>query len=378
MDFHKVSSIRPEIWNRKIINAYWIVSLIYIIGQFLIFLLRLRYLPNEPENNYIIRYVARPDIVILIILLFTELYFRHIKKHHEYLIIISAMLIAYTMLIFISPRIKGAQIVLILPILISIFYFTKKIMIYTCAASSAVLTILYIASPYQREYISVFEFVLIILMLVAVAIIGVGILDKGTEMMKNLEKLIYSEEQLMIENRIMDKLSKADALTGLYNHKTFHEYIDTAINQCSTSNIPLHLAIVDIDDFKKVNDTYGHWVGDIVLKEVAQILLTHITADDFVARYGGEEFAIVFIGRSAHETFLMIEKARQAIENKHFIQLEDRAVTVSIGLHSYTKNDGKEVLFKAADENLYKAKGSGKNKTIYTQGMPGDGLKLHF
>jgi diguanylate cyclase (GGDEF)-like protein len=162
----------------------------------------------------------------------------------------------------------------------------------------------------------------------------------------------------------MDKLSKTDALTGLYNHKTFHEYVDTILTQNKLYSFQIQLAIIDIDNFKIVNDTYGHWTGDIVLKEVGKILQSSVTADDFVTRYGGEEFAVVFIGKTFPETLDILEKIRESIENHTFVELANKSVTVSIGVHNYLSSDGKELLFKYADEALYRAKRSGKNKVV--------------
>lgn len=126
----------------------------------------------------------------------------------------------------------------------------------------------------------------------------------------------------------------------------------------------LQLAIIDIDNFKRVNDTYGHWTGDIVLKQVASILQESITSNDFVARYGEEEFAVIFIGKSIQEITDMLEAIRYLIEKTTFPELDGKSVTVSIGVQPYVKNEGKASLFKFADAHLYTAKVTGKNKIV--------------
>jgi diguanylate cyclase (GGDEF)-like protein len=122
--------------------------------------------------------------------------------------------------------------------------------------------------------------------------------------------------------------------------------------------------MIDIDDFKSINDTYGHQVGDKVLKRVSEVLLDRTRTTDTWARYGGEEF-IGFVSHCNVEgTLILAEKIRASIEECSFKELADRKVTVSIGMGLYPcamiKNH--DEIIKAADEQLYKAKGAGKNR----------------
>jgi diguanylate cyclase (GGDEF)-like protein len=268
---------------------------------------------------------------------------------------------------FIANDIPGRQIVLILPILISIFYFNKKVLVVTSVIILCSVISLFIINRLfisEIKLIAVHELSFIILSILGTALAGHGIVNRGIELLKYITELIKSEETLIIEKSIIDKLSKTDALTGLYNHRTFHEYIDTILEQFNSHKIQLQLAIIDIDNFKKVNDTYGHWCGDIVLKEVARIAQQHISSDDFIARYGGEEFAMVFIGKSLDETLAVLEAIRDHISGTVFVELLNSTVTVSVGVHTYTENQGKEFLFKCADQCLYEAKATGKNKIV--------------
>ena len=150
-----------------------------------------------------------------------------------------------------------------------------------------------------------------------------------------LERLIStsrSERDLLIKNIIMERVSKTDALTDLYNHRTFQEYLDHLIEHCEKNHMPLQIAVIDIDNFKSINDTYGHAVGDIILKRVAGILQQSLTSDEIIARYGGEEFAIIFPAKTLEQAFEICENTRKTICELNHPEMEDRRVTVSIGL----------------------------------------------
>ena len=136
---------------------------------------------------------------------------------------------------------------------------------------------------------------------------------------------------------------------------TFHEYLDRLIDQNHVNDLSIQLALIDIDNFKKVNDTYGHRAGDSVLKHVADIIKESIEADDFAARYGGEEFAVIFTEKSTSTAYSIAEDIRKKIAAMKNKEAGDTIVTVSIGLNNYNKT-GKEILFKEADSALYEAK----------------------
>ena len=116
----------------------------------------------------------------------------------------------------------------------------------------------------------------------------------------------------------------------------------------------------DIDHFKKINDTYGHTTGDIVLKEIAQVVTETIRKYDIVARWGGEEFVILVPNSKAEETALMAEKIRETIEKYAFT--EAGTVTCSFGVTEYKDGDSIDSLVTRADEALYKAKEQGRNR----------------
>ncbi|KAI7257808.1 hypothetical protein KC345_g10691 [Hortaea werneckii] len=172
-----------------------------------------------------------------------------------------------------------------------------------------------------------------------------------------------AKQDLMIENAIIRKLSTTDALTGLYNHISFHEFYDKAL-EYGNQGAPFHLALIDIDNFKKINDKYGHRTGDMVLARVAKVIKELISPADLAARYGGEEFAILLFEKTFEEAYTLADTIRRKLAETVHEELEDTAVTVSIGLKSYSDGVTKEQLFEEVDDLLYAAKKSGKNTTL--------------
>ncbi|NLJ66568.1 MAG: GGDEF domain-containing protein, partial [Clostridiales bacterium] len=122
---------------------------------------------------------------------------------------------------------------------------------------------------------------------------------------------------------------------------------------------PLSIAMLDIDHYKEINDSYGHDVGDEVLKKLSKTLLRNIRKVDILARWGGEEFAILMPKNNAEEAYKMLERLRMIIENTQFIN--DIRITISAGVAELKDSDISDDLVRRADEALYKAKNNGRN-----------------
>ena len=163
-----------------------------------------------------------------------------------------------------------------------------------------------------------------------------------------------------------------DALTGYNNRHQFEKRLKEATATAKRQNSNLCCIMSDIDFFKKVNDTYGHAVGDCVLKNVAKTIKKELREDDIPSRYGGEEFIFLLPNTSLNEAKIVAERLRKAVENKK-INIEEYkiegvkeiSVTISIGVSEYKKNmKDPEMLYKNADSALYNAKESGRNRVV--------------
>ncbi len=167
----------------------------------------------------------------------------------------------------------------------------------------------------------------------------------------------------------LELLSYKDELTGLFNRRSFDDKIRLEVSRLKRFPASFSVAIVDIDHFKGVNDTYGHLVGDIVLKNVAKVLKKTCRDMDVVARYGGEEFALLLPGLSKSEKQAFGERLRRAVEKSPVILNGNSIrVTVSIGMSCWnTSYSSAEDWLLQADNALYQAKDQGRNRVVVAE-----------
>ncbi|HPC36688.1 MAG TPA: diguanylate cyclase [Candidatus Marinimicrobia bacterium] len=183
-----------------------------------------------------------------------------------------------------------------------------------------------------------------------------------------LDTRVQERTQALEEaNRRLESLSTTDALTGIYNRRHFDQELKREIARSKRYNSPLSLLMLDIDLFKIVNDTYGHLLGDEVLKAIGQILTNCLRKNDICARYGGEEFVVLLPETGEKEAFLVAEKIRATVAKREIAFEQSLArVTISIGIAQFNSTEMAEgtQLVDAADKALYQAKRSGRNKSV--------------
>lgn len=175
--------------------------------------------------------------------------------------------------------------------------------------------------------------------------------------------------ELEVKNKKLDNLANIDGLTGVYNHRFFQNVLEQESKRAARNNSSLSLLLVDIDHFKKVNDSYGHQVGDFILTQFCKTLQDHIRQYDILARYGGEEFVIILPETSAADALVVGEKLRAIIESAVFDDNREKyQITASFGLATGTpatdENFTKSILISAADQALYEAKEKGRNRVV--------------
>jgi diguanylate cyclase len=357
-------------WNRKILNIHWIAAIIALITELMIYTTMFH--PGDRiDINYLKIKVFWPMYVNVVLLCLVEIiYFLikdKIKEGVKYLLIISSTAMVCN-LVYAHYDVAVIFALFAFPIFISVLYASKRL---ACFASglnlAAYMIFFYIflpGKPPQSYGHNMMDFWTIIAMMIAATLLVFAFLGRLKEIMESLISLYENEQQLTIKNFIMEFNSKIEPATGLYNHKTFYEYLGALIEQSENFRFPLSLAVLDIDNFKKINDKYGHSLGDEVIKALAELIKSSIMADEFAARYGGEEFAIIFTDKNKNQAFEICEKIRSRFNGTVINDMPGETFSISIGLSEHKKGMPKEVFFTYADKALYKAKHNGKNQTV--------------
>jgi diguanylate cyclase len=180
-----------------------------------------------------------------------------------------------------------------------------------------------------------------------------------------LKKLESEAEELKLSLLQAHEEALIDVLTGVANRRAFDERIRLEFERWKRNKEPLVLAVLDIDRFKKINDTYGHSVGDKVLCTISQLINKQVRNSDFFGRVGGEEFAVIFTGSDVDNAIKRLNQFRASVEDCKFgYQGKRLTITLSAGCALFADEDTPDSVYKRADQALYRAKESGRNKCL--------------
>ncbi|TGL58853.1 GGDEF domain-containing protein [Leptospira sarikeiensis] len=190
----------------------------------------------------------------------------------------------------------------------------------------------------------------------SIASIGAAINVESTRLKGNILQL-----QLEESNKNLMELSHKDSLTGLFNRRHLMESLNTLLSASRRYDFPLSVLLLDLDHFKRANDSLGHHVGDKLLSTIGRLLSGLVRDCDVAARYGGEEFCVVLSNTSIEGAKFVAERIRARIETESFEEIPWN-ITVSIGVASREEIDNPEDFLKAADKKLYESKAAGRNR----------------
>ena len=181
------------------------------------------------------------------------------------------------------------------------------------------------------------------------------------------------QDELEEKNRELERLSISDGLTGLFNHRHIHGLLQEEFERAERSGDPVSVAMLDLDRFKSINDTYGHQAGDRVLVQLADILRVTAREIDRLGRYGGEEFMALLPETGIDEAAVFVERVREAVAGHPFDigREEPIGMTISAGVSTFPWQgiDTPETLVRLADEALYAAKAGGRDRIVRFDGL---------
>lgn len=331
----------------KLVNNNMILNIVFTFISIL-------YITFYKDNVDILSNKILP-IFILVYIILVSILFSYIKK--KKISELKHISIITSLLLFLTLNITNINNVLLLltlliPVFISSFFNSvkiTKIYSYVTGILLVLLSILHVVISLNNIYN-----VLLILFISFVFIRFINQIVKNNSFILNSYNALYNEREFF---RIK---SSVDQLTGLYNHATYKEKLKSSLG----SENKIFLSVIDIDFFKKVNDTYGHSAGDVVLKYLSR-LLSHLNGEDiFTARYGGEEFVILFLNHNEEEVVSIVEKLKKNFKAKAFKELDGNSCSFSSGISKEKTRDNVISIFDRADEALYEAKKTGRDKII--------------
>ncbi len=347
-------------WNNRLIKLSRRFVLLVFGAELLIYLL------YEVDNNvgdrldYLFRYVILPTAASAILVLIMSLICRYLLRRglvsiQAYFYIAGIVVFAY-MLCWAHHNVPTMQTVFLLPSVIALTYVDRRLLFYSALTSLSGYALFTLCIRWYALY-------------VPVEVPGLtSIVATVSLMLVNFwicRMVLKHQTQLVTQILHSRKLARQDSLTGLMNHASFYEVLDTRLQQLKKNKHSLGLILMDIDNFKSVNDSVGHAVGDDVILALAECLREHTKGDEVAFRYGGEEFAILTWHNEA-DCMALSEQIRVAFEQKTKKFTPKAQVTVSAGVCIYSTHrfGAKREFFAAADSALYFAKRNGKNRSV--------------
>src|SRR3984957_9832651 len=200
--------------------------------------------------------------------------------------------------------------------------------------------------------------------------------SRSSALEANFLKTTEDLDQIKDSLKQAEEHSNTDALTGLANRRSVEAFLRSAQMAAMEAGTPLSILMIDIDDFKKFNDSFGHQVGDQVLRLVSKVLQENVRGDDLAARYGGEELMAVLPGTAVEICAEIAERIRRRISEARLTRRatgeEISSVTVSIGVAQFRLAESAEMMIERCDRALYQAKRSGRNRTITESEIAGE------
>lgn len=352
-------------WRGAVFAANLIYAMI-ILGTELIvfFVLEYQGLRTQPLGEYLYRYLFLPAVLNGIILAAGRFFIRIFENKPSvlnYIPIIQMVLICF-MLSTVHHVFDVVFCTFCFPVFISVIFNDRKMMRVITLLGFVCLTAAQILGPWLNATENSYQFSSY-LASVAILISATVLCDVLVQYQRQKDRKI----EMMCRNRMeMLEQMKYDQKTGLHGHTSFQTGLKKLVDEAELKNRPA-VAILDIDDFKKVNDTYGHVKGDVVILELARIMREACGEKYTAARFGGEEFTILFRNGTIDDYIRTVEKIRMELEQTKFDFCRE-PVTLSAGIAVWKHGWGATELFDQADGALYISKRQGKNRTTVCDG----------
>ncbi len=352
-----------DLWREKIIRVFYIIIfLIFIVEVSIFVVFRDNGLLSGgvTDFHYIMKYIIIPTVINTLLTIgchrINEMSIKAPIKNYAVLVTFSLLA---AVIAFIHYIIASILTIFAIPVFLTILFGQKRI--------TSVITILngiLLILSSIRSYLydgSIFFFLnaaVAYTMLISAYLLSTVLIAYN----KANSDYIYASYKTQLS---LNEQAKNDSLTGLYNRKTFQSLLKISIEKARNMRSPIALAIIDLDDFKETNDTFGHLEGDQVLLHFTELIKQQCNGDAYISRFGGDEFAVIFTKASKELAYLRLESLRQRCKQVPHSKVRSGEISFSAGISHYIEGDMNEtLLFHQADSALYQAKENGKGQTV--------------
>ena len=351
-----------ERWRIKLFHTNVIlIILVFFVEVLMYFVLKKLNLMEQSTRVYLKWFLIEPMAVSTVILLIGYILMKYILPNSKYNNYIPVIQMAFLcMVIACVHNIFSITLCLFCFPLFTTILFSDRLMTRTVGIISYFLLVISLIfrklSVYRPKDDKYFW---------AEVAVSIAILT-GTFIFCNILIIFSQEKTDIIHKGYLEQINMKEQLnrdqkTGLYGHTMFMNKLDQKVEMANKTQNPFAVAVIDIDNFKHVNDTYGHLKGDQVIIILAKLMKEIFNEDEIIARYGGEEFAIIFSKSDIEYMKNLLENLRTTFSARKFEFMEDN-ITISIGTAIWRPGWTTEQLFEAADNAMYSSKTEGKNK----------------
>ena len=315
----------------------------------------------EVEGYYVMEHVILPGFVNLFSYLITRFLVKrdNINPKIKNIVLLTQMAISACVFGVTECTFAASLAAVLIPLFMSTMYGKKLYLNYSMVlALISLILIALLSERYSLDYYPdiLFSYLVIILIILIIRVIGTVPMEFSNSSVSAIRS--HEDQSQTLEVQLLH-----DSMTGLYNHTAFYGFLEQLTKHSYEGN-KISLAVIDIDNFKKVNDTYGHDKGDEVILYLCSLLQEHFSAIHYVCRYGGEEFAVIFCDIRAKEAKRMMDEVLVEFRT-HLFAWKPDPVTFSCGIFEYVdaRMSARE-FFTITDKVLYRAKDNGKNQCI--------------
>lgn len=352
-------------WRRRIVATYYVVAGIISVAEIAMFLFMVVLSETQDmDTSYVgIKYVLFPVCINFLSIWLAQTI---LKKCHSEAVkdwaVVGSLMVICVVVGLVHSSFLIAPAAFVAPVIVSCILDNKQITKLSSICCACLLLLTVWLSPVFDDVntdVSRWQNALAgLVILLVVSDICLSLCDYTEDKNDIIYHTSLSQER-------MHAALKMDSMTRLFNHSEFYHCMDESILWSQSHHRQVSVAVIDVDFFKSVNDTYGHENGDTVLIRLAEILKDNCPKEGKAFRYGGEEFGLIINGYTKEQTYELMESIRHQIYQEKFSFMPERHLSISTGIYEYQGDDmdGEEI-FKKADLAMYEAKQNGRNRTI--------------